>query len=150
MPKHKSKIQKDKLQNRKAFIEGFQTGLQITVGSIIIVNTIFLPPAFASQQGQQDSSKICNSKIKVISLAVWAKAILKRKLIQIKKKAYVLGLIVGVLFSLWAVRKIKHYWYCLKKFLSFCCDYLYPHYYIPGEYFTEYLELPSAYSYSYS
>jgi riboflavin transporter FmnP len=140
------KLQTEQVQNRKAFIKGFKTGLEISAVTLLILNTILINPAFGSQQEQQDSSKISNSKMKIVSLALWIKAVLKKKVIQIKKKAYVLGLIVGVLVSWWAVRKINHYWYCLKKFLSFCSDWLYPHYYIPGEDFTEYLELPSAYS----
>jgi hypothetical protein len=137
------KLQNDQVQNREAFIKGFKSGVEISVVTLLIVNTILIKPAFASQQRQQDSSKISHSKLKIVSLALWTKAVLKKKVIQIKKKAYVLGLIVGVLCSWLAVRKIKRYWYCLKKFLSFCYYLLYPHYYIPGEDFTEYLELPS-------
>lgn len=130
------KLQNDQVQNREAFIKGFKSGVEISVVTLLIVNTILIKPAFGSQQRQQDSSKISHSKLKIVSLALWTKAVLK-------KKAYVLGLIVGVLCSWLAVRKIKRYWYCLKKFLSFCYYLLYPHYYIPGEDFTEYLELPS-------
>jgi hypothetical protein len=137
------KLQNDQVQNREAFIKGFKSGVEISVVTLLIVNTILIKPAFGSQQRQQDSSKISHSKLKIVSLALWTKAVLKKKVIQIKKKAYVLGLIVGVLCSWLAVRKIKRYWYCLKKFLSFCYYLLYPHYYIPGEDFTEYLELPS-------
>lgn len=69
------KLQNDQVQNREAFIKGFKSGVEISVVTLLIVNTILIKPAFGSQQRQQDSSKISHSKLKIVSLALWTKAV---------------------------------------------------------------------------
>jgi hypothetical protein len=126
------------------------TGFQISIATSILLKITVVNSALASEKGIQESSKISHYKVRLLSSCFLAKRLFKKILIQMRNKAYVLGLTIGVIVSFLALRRIERYWYCLKKFLSF---YYYlisrywsnPFYYLPFPYedFTGYPQLPT-------